>query len=269
MKASIESCFEVLKKLFNNTTLISNFPDKLKAADVSPIFKKDDPQKSKNYRPVSVLPVVSKVFERLLYKQMSLHVEEYLSPYLCGYRKGFSTQQALLSLLERWKNVLDKKGYGGAVLMDLSKAFDTLNHDLLIAKLHAYGFSEESLQLIKSYLTNRWQRTKVNATFSNWTELLQGVPQGSVLGPLLFNIYINDLFYVTELTNVCNYADDTTFYACDSDICDLIKRLEHDSSLAIEWFECNYMKLNEDKCHFIISGYKHEIMFANIGESRI
>ena len=96
-------------------------------------------------------------------------------------------------LLEGWKNVLDKKGYGGAVLMDLSKAFDTLNHDLLIAKLHAYGFSEESLQLIKSYLTNRWQRTKVNASFSDWTELLLGVPQGSVLGLLLFNIYINDI----------------------------------------------------------------------------
>ena len=98
---------------------------------------------------------------------MSFHVEEYLSPYLCGYRKEFSTQQALLSLLERWKNVLDKKRYGGAVLMDLSKAFDTLNHDLLIGKLHAYGFSEESLHLMKSYLTNRWQRTKVNASFSN------------------------------------------------------------------------------------------------------
>ena len=118
--------------------------------------------------------------------------------------------------------------------MDLSKVFDALNHDLLIAKLHAYGFSEESLQLIKSYLTNRWQRTKVNASFSDWTERLLGVLQGSVLGPLLFNIYINGLFYVTELTNVCNYADDTTLYACDSDICNLIKMLEHDSSLAIE-----------------------------------
>ena len=95
------------------------------------------------------------------------------------------------------------------------------------------------------------------------------MPQWSVLGPLLFSIYINDLFYATELTNVSNYADGTTFYGRDSDICNLIKRLEHDSSLAIEWFESNYMKLNEDKCHFIISGYKHEIMFANIGESRI
>ena len=135
---------------------------------------------------------------------MSLRVEEYLSPYLGGYRKGFSTQQALSSLLERWKDVSDKKGYDEAVLMDLSIAFDTLNHNLLVAKLHAYGFSEDSLQLIKSYLTNRWQRTKINASFSNWTELLLRVPRGSVLGSLLFNIYINDLFYVTELKNICN-----------------------------------------------------------------
>ena len=143
----------------------------------------------------------------------------------------------------------------------------------MIATLHAYGFSEESLQSIKSYLTNRWQRAKVNASFSDWTERLLGVLQGSVLGPLLFNIYINGLFYVTELTNVCNYADDTffdvTFDAFDSDICDLYKRLEHDSSLAIKWFESNYMKLNEDKCCFMISSYKHETAFANIVESSI
>ena len=106
---------------------------------------------------------------------------------------------------------------------------------------------------------------KCNASFSNWTELLLGVPQGSVLGPLLYQWS----FYVTELTSICNYADDTTFHACDSDICSLIKRLEHDSLLGFEWFESNYMKLNEDKRHFIISGYKHEIMFANIRESRI
>ena len=105
----------------------------------------------------------------------------------------------------------------------------------------------------------------MNVSFSNWTKLLLGVPQGSGFGPLLFNIYINDLF-CTELTNVCNYADDTTFYACGSDICHLIKRLEHDLPLATEWFESNYIKLNEDKCYFILSVYKHEIVFANIGE---
>ena len=108
---------------------------------------------------------------------MRLNVDNFLSPYLCGYRKGFSTKQALLSVIEKWKNIFDKKGYGGVVLMDFSKAFDTSYHDLLIAKLHAYGFTRESLILIKSYLTNRWQRTKVNTNFSSWIELLIGVPQ--------------------------------------------------------------------------------------------
>ena len=106
------------------------------------------------------------MFERLMHEQISFHVDQILSPYVCGYRKGFSTQHALLSLIEKWKKVLDNKGYGGAILMDLSKAFDTINHDLLIAKLHVYGFSKESLKLIKSYLTNRWQRTQLNTGFS-------------------------------------------------------------------------------------------------------
>ena len=105
-------------------------------------------------------------------KQIGAYVDKFLSPFLCGYRKGYNAQHALLSLLEKWRVSLDKKGYGGAVLMDLSKAFDTLNHDLFIAKLHAYGFDINALKLVRSYLTNRWQRTKVNTSFSSWTELL-------------------------------------------------------------------------------------------------
>ena len=165
-----------------------------------------------------------------------------MSPYLCGYRKGFNSQHVLISLIERWRKSLDNKGYGGAVLMDLSKAFDTLNHDSLIAKLHEHGFDIKTLKLLHSYLTKRWQRTKVNPSFSTWSELFLGVPQGSVLGPILFNIYLKDLFYLTEMTRVCNFADDTTFYVCDKDL---------------------------DKCHLLVSGYKHETVWAKIGETKI
>ena len=152
------------------------FPDELKLGDVTPIYKKDDPNKSKNYRPVSVLPVISKSFEKIMHDQISQYINSFLTPYICGYRKGFTIQQALLSLIQKCKIVLDSKGYGGAVLMDLSKVFDTINHDLLIAKLHAYEFSKESLKSIKSYLSNCWQRTKVNLSFSSWSELTIGVP---------------------------------------------------------------------------------------------
>ena len=144
-------------------------------------------------------------------KQINDYISNFLSPYLCGYRKGFSTQLALLSLIEKWKKALDNKGFGGSVSMDLSKAFDTINHDLLIAKLHAYGFDKNSLKLLLSYLKNRWHRTRINQNFSSWEELLQGVPQGSVLRPLLFNIYLNDLFYLTGSIEVRNFADDNAF----------------------------------------------------------
>ena len=204
-----------------------------------------------------MLPSTSKVFERLIQKQIIHFITDKLSPYLCGYRKGFSAQHALISLIEHWRVSLDKKGHAGAVLMDLSKAFDCINHELLIAKLHAYGFGIEALKMIHNYLTNRKQRVKINSTFSTWSDLLMGVPQGSVLGPLLFNIYLNDLFWIGEYTEVCNLADDTTFYSSNVDLSELLRQLEHDSYLAIEWFESNYMKLNTDKCHLLLAGRKH------------
>ena len=108
-----------------------------------------------NYIPVSFLPSISKVFEKLMQKQISGYISHYLSPYFCGYRKGFNSQQALLSLIGNWKEILDKKGFGEVVLMNLYKAFDTIKHNLLIAKLHAYGFNKESLKPLNSYLSNR------------------------------------------------------------------------------------------------------------------
>ena len=148
LKESSNVCNSTLKHIWNYEILgKQNFSKNLKLADITPVYKKKDPTLVENYRPVSVLPSVSKVFERIIQKQFSSFIDEFLSPFLCGYRQGFNIQCALLSLIEKWKNTLDNKGYTGAVLMDLSKAFDTINHELLIAKLHAYGFSKQALKI--------------------------------------------------------------------------------------------------------------------------
>ena len=132
-------------RIINDVIHAAQFPDALKLADITPVFKKKDSNNVKNYRPVSVLPVMSKVFERIMEKKIAAYMEEFMSPYLCGFRKGFSTQHALIALIEKWKSSLDQKGYAGSILMDLSKAFDTIDYDLLLAKLHAYGFDNKKL----------------------------------------------------------------------------------------------------------------------------
>ena len=269
LKSNHDTCAPVLTKIYNECVKSTSIPDKMKNADITPVHKKEEVTNVKNYRPISVLPSTSKVFERLMQSEINSFMSVNLSKYLCGYRKGYSAQHALISLLEKWKSMLDQKGYSGAILMDLSKAFDCMDHDLLLAKLYAYGFSKNAVTMIKSYLSDRWQRIKINCEFSSWTELLTGVPQGSVLGPLLFNIYLNDLFWVHENTDVCNFADDTTIYSCDQDLKTVITNLEHDSLLVMEWFECNYMKLNADKCHLLISGHKYEWMWASVGKYKI
>ena len=141
-------------------------------------------------------------------------------------------------------------------MMDLSKAFDCIRYELLIAKLHAYGFSHEALTLINDYLTNRQQRVKVNGSFSSWKDLTRGVPQGSVLGPLLFNIYINDLLLFIQNSDICNYADNTTIYSCDKSLDNITHKLENDCNVALKWFADNFMKLNADKCHLLVLGQR-------------
>ena len=182
------------------------FPEELKLAEVSPIFKRKDDLGKENYRPVSVLPHVSKVFERIMYHQINDYMKDKLSKQLTGFRKNHSAQHCLSCTSEICKKVLDKGGYICAIFMDLSKVFDTLNHDLLIVKLGAHGFETDVLRYMKSCLTNRKQRVRVNKTFSEWERITTGVPQGSISGALLFNIFLNDLFLFISNSSLSNYA---------------------------------------------------------------
>ena len=216
------------------------------------------------YRPVSILSNISKIHERLLFKQISEYFEPILSKFQCGFRKGYSAQHCLLAMLEKWKSAVDNKRNFGALLTDLSKAFDCLPHDLLLAKLNAYGFSLPALRLVQSYLSNRKQRTKINSEFSSWEEILFGVPQGSILGPLLFNIFLCDLFFIMNDVEFASYADDNTPFFVGDDLNDVILKLQNASKTLFKWFNDNQMKANPDKCHFICSSsVKTSIMIEN------
>ena len=142
-----------------------------------------------NFRPVSILPTLSKMFEKCMFTQMSTFFDNIFSNQQCDFRKGCSTQHCLLVMLETWKRSFNKSKVFGALLTDLSKAFDCLDHELLTAKLHAYGFSLPALRLINDYLSNRKQRTKIENTYSSWLDIIFGVLQGSVPGPLLFRVF--------------------------------------------------------------------------------
>ena len=171
----------------------------------------------------------------------------------CGFRKKINAQHCLLVLVEKCREVSDKQGYAGMLLTDLSKAFDCINHELLIAKLHGYGFSLESLTFIQSYLTNRIQRVKINSSFSEYGNFESGVPQGSISGPFFFNIFICDLFFDDIDIDLANYADDTTPYTYDLELDKVIESLEKNINKLFHWFLDNFLKANPDKCHLLIN----------------
>ena len=198
-----------------------------------------------------------------MYDEIYAYIEKFHATYLFGYRK----KQCLIVMIEAWKKALDSKYNAGAVLTYLSKAFDCLNHKLLISKLNAYGFHYVAINFIYSYLEDRKQRTKVNNSHSSWSYIIYGVPQGSILDPLLFNIFINDIFFFIDKTKLANYADDNTAYCTEKTLELLMAILEKETNIVLKWFRDNEMKSNDDKCHLIIANHNNQTI--NLGAEAV
>ena len=202
-----------------------------------------------NYRPVSVLNVFSKVLERFILDQLTSYFKSIFSEFRSAYRKQYSCQHVLLRMIETWRKCLDENKIVGATLMDLSKAFTCLPHDLLVAKLEAYGLDTKTLKHMLSYLSGRKQCVKIRNSFSLSKLILSDIPQGSI--PILFNIFMNNIIFFLG-SDLHNFADDNNVIAVAETILDLMNSLEVNTSNAIEWMKDNDMIANQNKFKAIV-----------------
>ena len=262
VKESARVIAEPLACIFTESIKQCKYPKVWKMGQVTPSFKKGNELDKTNYRPLTVLPVLNNVFERIITSQMEEFYNEILSEYTSAYRKQFSCETALLRLVEDWKSSRDKKELVAVVSIDLSKAFDTIPHDLLLAKLKAYGMTKECCSFFQSYLRNRMQRVKIGDTFSEWTMVRRGVPQGSVLGPMFYNIFSSDLFHCIPSGKLHSYADDCQIYDSHMEPNELDKLIKNYVTSVNQWFRINGMISNPSKHQAVVLGNKLHHRFS-------
>ena len=250
-----------LCQIFNMSLSTGKFPDSWKAARVAPIYKDGSSSENSNYRPISVLPVVSRLFEKLMYDQLYTYLSNnhLLFTGQSGFRRFHSVLTSLLKCSNDWYLNLDKGHYTSVTFIDHKKAFDTVDHQILLQKLRVYGLAGKEISWFQSYLDNRKQCCKVNGHMSKQENIHFGVPQGSCLGPLLFLIYINDLPLALDSSNVNMYADDTSIYYSSKSISSINNAVNNDLQPLKSWLEENKLSLNVAKTQSILIGSRYKI----------
>ena len=266
IKATYQAFISPLTHVLNLSLSCGTFPDELKIAKVLPLFKSGDVFICPNYRPISILPFFSKIFEKVIYKRLLSFIKnnDILYYLQFGFREGRSTGMALVNLVDKIVNSLDKEESALTIFLDFSKAFDTVDHSILFSKLEHYGIRGLALSLIKSYLTNRFQYVEVNGCESSKLPITCGVPQGSILGPLLFLLYVNDIANVSNIFMTTIFADDTNLFYSGTNIKDMIQTANTEMEKVVVWLQCNKLSLNINKSNYMLFTNKHILMDMNV-----
>ena len=243
-----------LSNIFNNSVQEGIFPSKLKQAKVIPVYKSDDETEPGNYRPISLLSIFNRIFEKLMYKQVKNFLDKHniLFKSQYGFREKHSTQHAIIDIVNIIQNNMDLKLFTCGIFLDLKKAFDTVNHSILLKKLNHYGIRGVINDWFSSYLLGRTQVTEIDSNLSTIKNISCGVPQGSVLGPLLFLIYINDFHNSSEKFSFYLFADDTNLLYADKNLKNLEKTVNSELVRVSDWLNANKLTLNAKKSNFVI-----------------